>query len=526
MKKILLIIFVFALVLSGGKIEAPNHEESNTPFSNSSASPNISVDVEIPDDGEAVDKLEIIYPAYKARKYNNLLDWQSYIKDKFGIEIIVRYKAFSIRDLADDGNDLNGIIYLNFEKGLVYEFNTDVLRYGSEVAYELSPFYKKYDWYGLIDDEYINALSENGGIYAVPTASYKYIIPRYYNETYLNELNFDVPRTIDEFYYYLKQTRNLHPDSETFFPMCISAHNLAPSTADIFRAYNTYLNTEFNSSISFNPNTGTFEDAVFSEDFAPALEFIRQLQNEKLLIINGFRKEQLSNGEHANIFVEDITSIDKNFASEYNYIYSSKNNFFIPHSLTEPGYNYKEGFFLDGLNTENTCEVRNDMAFYVFPKTITNINGVVERFNEVFTDTQYYADLKYGIINEDYINENDTIIIKKPSSGDFIDLKQIVHVSDNNACYVPSSRSVIDGLNSIKMYEQNVFNHIFTIAAPEEKETLGIGDLSIQILFNSNISAIESIEEYKALFLKSGKLGTLEQINNKLGIASQYDYRD
>lgn len=527
MKKVVLlaIVLIFAFYGCNFANQVNDINETLLPdFSTNKPLPsNISND--LPDNGENVKQLTFIYPAYNDRKYQNLMNWQTYIAEKFGVELLANYKAISVNDLINASNDSIGILYLNYEKGRVYEFNTDVFRYGNDtIAYELTPYYEKYNWGDFIEQSYIDALSDNGNIYAIPAACSKYIIPRYYNQKHLSEIGVDIPQTTFEFYNYLRQLRAINPNTEAFYPMCISAHALSQSTADIFRAYGIFVNTEFNSTISFNPNSGSFEDGVYSDDFEASLGFMRQLQVEDLLIVHGYRKSQLGDGLEGNIFREDIKSLSKDFSTEYNYIYSSKYNYFLPHAMTDINYEAKEGFYLTGENSKNVCEIRSDISFYVFPKKLQNINGIMELFNEIFTGSAYYADLKYGIEGTDYFIEEDRIMVNEPLSEGMIDFKQLRTVNDNSANYVPTSLEVMKTIDSGLTFEQNVFNQLFTVATHEEKEIISFGDNMIQILFNSYISPKDSMDEYKELFNKTGKYSQLLKINERLGTACQYNY--
>ena len=194
-----------------------------------------------------VKSLNILYPAYDLAKYKSILQWQEYIKEKNGIDILINYLAFypeTVNDL-----NINGVVYLNYQKGVPFEFNTTVFEYYDDnIAYELSEYYQEYGWNQLINPDYINALTVDGKIYAVPTTANKYIIPRYYNKEILEKLDSVVPESVNEFYEYLLKVKELYSENTNYYPYVVLNHRFASSVSDIARAYGVYFNNYFNSS--------------------------------------------------------------------------------------------------------------------------------------------------------------------------------------------------------------------------------------------------------------------------------------
>ena len=78
--------------------------------------------------------------------------------------------------------------------------------------------------------------------------------------------------------------------------MCIDSQYITPSTSDIFRAFGVYINSEFNSMISYNPMTNSFEDAVYADNMELALEYFKNLQHENLLFLSGESYYDNANG--------------------------------------------------------------------------------------------------------------------------------------------------------------------------------------------------------------------------------------
>lgn len=534
MKKVIILIILVLFIFNGcntgankKNIEKPDISVSNAPGYTSSPSgtekPDITVNTELPDNFTRVDLLSFSYIAGSTLKYSKRSDWQNYIKEKFDTDIIVNYIATTPQILLNRKRIITDILYLNKARGLPALYTADVLKYGTDAfAYNLSPYYEKYGWYDYIENDYIEALTVNGGIYAVPAANPKYIIPRFYNSKFLNELNFDVPTDTAEFYEYLRAAK-LSVEDENFYPMYILFIASTKSTADIFRAFDVYVNSSWNTTITFNPNTGTFEDGAFSDNIEIALNYIRQLQDEKLLKIYGTSQYGADDsGMPTNRFDDNLLKVTKEFATEYNYVFNVKTNGFGSYTKVELPYEYKKGYYLSNINSKNVCEVRSDLAFYIFSKDIVNIHGVIDKFNEVFTDGSYFADLRYGMENTDYTVIDGYPVMNLPDYSALLDLKLIKPANDQNSSYESDSTQVISNMSSERMYEENVFN---SIRAYIDLMKYQINfDRDVDLLFHSRVIPFDAIEEYKKEFIKSGKFAAIQELNEKMGTIPVYDY--
>lgn len=520
-KTILLILLVITLSACVSNV----HDNEKKPYlSNENAQRptisknNSSADGTFSDYFTPVNKLVINNRAYTGGNYYNLMGWQNYIYEKYKIELYVNY--------SNPSNE--GITYLNFIKGLTYVNNIRLLDYAKEeTSYDLTPYYSKYEWDYYIESQYIEALTTSSGIYAIPVSSGKYIVPRYYNKEYIEKLNMPVPSTSNELYEFLKGVKELNADDEKFIPMCILNRALTKSTSDIFRAFGVYVDSELNTSVTYNPNTNSFEDAVFSKDIDSPILFLRQLQQENLLSIQGRSRAFVAskNGEAINLFDNNLYSLNKNFATEYYYVYDSISNGFTYHVNAQPNYEVINGYWLADTNNDNVCEVRSDMAFYLFPKTIHNINGVIDLFNDVFTNNKYYYDLKYGVEDIDYTRSNDSVIINEPKIGAFIDLKQINNIYDTSSNYVPKSVEIIKNMSIDRYYEKNVFNmSIFYLRGSDADSLNYSNNTQLEMLFSNKVGFVDAIDEYKNNFNKSDMSTIIDKLNENLGLVSQYDY--
>ena len=118
MKKVFLFALVVLIIFSGCNTGSSN-PESSTPEISLSSLPNVSNSPDI----NTVNNLEIFQMAGNPnQKYYNLMDWQKYIQEKFGIEIYMYYT----------GRTSARVLYLNYTSQVPYSRfnNSDVLKIG------------------------------------------------------------------------------------------------------------------------------------------------------------------------------------------------------------------------------------------------------------------------------------------------------------------------------------------------------------------------------------------------------------
>jgi|GEM_PF-6387072 len=474
---------------------------------------------DIPENHDPAEYLLFLTVPYYQSRYYSIEEWQEYIREKHGIEIMLSY-GMNIGKLG--GFDPNSILLLNYHYDFPYgsQNNSDVLEYNDEhKVYDLTPYYDRYGWRNFIDDKYIDALTMGNNIFAVPSVPDKYVIPRYYNKRLLDELTLDVPTTISEFHEFLLKSKELEAD-ETFYPIVVNRAS-TQYFADIFRAYGVYVNSQFDSMFTFNPKTGTYEDAVFAPDFQQSMEFIRTLQQEELLGIIGNAYNYDDSSDNRNYFISSITDVKKEFASEYFNIYKADNFGFNRSIEARPSYDYEQGYYLTHTNTENVCELRSNLAFYVFPKTIKDIEGTMELFSEVMTDPGYYYDLTYGIENENYVADMTGVEPLEPMVGGWPQLRQIYPSDDIVYSGIPESLQYLSSLSETLVFEKNVFNQYFTY---RERKSSGTTSNYSEPLFYPFITVPDAIEQYKKDFALWGGYENIAYINERIGMAPSYNY--
>ena len=514
MKRILivfLLIVVFSVGCSGGVdvTEKPDISEN----------PEIE-EGEFSDNFIAAEYLTILMEPYLSRKYYDLGSWQEYILDKYGIEIYLSYGFYRGKPHGFDPNSISLLNYSFFQSS-IWGDPTNVLKYSDpKMMYDLTPYYDKYGWGNNIDSRLLEYLTVQDKIYAVPTVPDRYVIPRYYNEKYLKDLGMDVPVTLTEFQQYLRGAKGLN-DSEAFYPMCTRSWHCVPVTSDIFRAFGVYTGTENNNMFSYEPNSGSYEDAVFSDNFEMALSYIRELQNENLFGIVGVSRNFMNPTDYTNYFISDITKIDKEFATEYMYRYDSDKNAFLYNPSKSPLYEYEQGYFLTHTNSTNVCELRSDIAFYMFPLQIDNIHGTVDLFNMVMTDPQFRPDLTYGMEGDNYILANGEVVPVEPAHGGWVNIRQIKTNTSDSLSLIPESTEYISDIKSELIYELDVFTQFKTHYSGLSYNAT---QSKVEELFYPFISVKDAMDNYKEDMKKWGGPDRVEEINERCGTVPSYDY--
>ena len=513
MKKTLIISLALVILISG----------CNSGSSELTEKPDVSKIPEIetgglPDDFDDADHITILAEPYLQLKYFEIGSWQEYMFNKFGIEIYLSYGMYRGNV---GGYDPDSIYLLNYN--YIYPFSqgndASVLEFSNpEKVNDLTLFYEKYGWDKLIDPKVLERLTINGGIYAVPSITDKYVIPRYYNKKILGELSLDVPTTISEFHEYLQSARQ-NNSSERFYPMCILQQTAFASLSDIFRAYGVYVNSQIDALTEYDPNTGSFEDAVFSEKFIDALGFIRGLQQENILGIIGTAYEVYSNDD-SNHFINGVADVDKGFATEYFRIFDSGTNYFNNDPGIRPDYDYEAGYFLIHTNDKNVCELRSNMAFYMFPLSIDNIFGTIDLFNIVMTDPKYRYDLQYGMENENYVISQGQVEPLEPAIGGFPEIRQLKSTPDDEFSLIPESLEYISNMNSDLLYEKSVFNSYYTYGGSSS----AVRSSEAYELLYPFVSTEDAVYKYREEFIKYGGYTRIEDLNSRLGIVPQYNY--
>lgn len=433
--------------------------------------------------------------------------WSNYFEEKHGIKINLNY-VNQIGPVQAIENELGGIIYLNNYFGNRYNTEINiVLNDKVNELYDLTEYYEQYNLYEFIDSKLIKTVSIADNIYAIPVSSEERVYPRYYRKETIDRIGCSIPSSISELTDYLRTAKKL--DNE-FYPMFINVGTMTHCSADIFRAFDVYVNTNEESMITLNPKTNSYEDAVFSGNFNQVYTYLEMLQEENLLLLYHPIKDR-----------EMIIPKDIKLATEYNCIYSNLYNY--PELI--PEYEYYSGYYLEGINYEKLVEVRKDVVYYLFPKSIKNIDNTMQNFYSVFTDSTYTNDLLYGIEGVDYdvINE----IINYNSK---LNIRQINQPYSIDKLGDETQNDYLEYDSRMK-YEASTPFDILTFGKALDDVYPGyanfakyVASTAVMELFHNDLNCEEAILIYKTEFNKYNIKGFIDELNKKINVTTQYDY--
>ncbi len=440
----------------------------------------------------------------------DISSWEEYFYLKTGHKLFIQDY---IGAEAYNENPTNHIIYKDFYGAIMRTVHHII---DNIELYTLNDYYKKYHWDEFINSKYLPFITKGDDILAIPCIDEVFILPRFYNKTYLEQLQLEVPKTIDELTNFLIEAKPICSEPA---PMVINERYFLHQTTDIFRAFNVYPSSINESMMSYNPNTSSYEDAVFAPDFRDVILYLEMLQENKLITcISESGTKYFGNPE--------------NLATEYNSIYHYSDPSIIYYG--EPTFDYERGYYLLGRNSENLIEIREQLSFFMFPKGIDNIEGTIKLFNDIFTNEEYYYDLRYGIEGKDYWIENDKLLTNgQIDSRKYVDINTIKSFYNDKIMDYPT-KTIMSDLPHTMFFEGNLLTDIIPLArslniSNEDKlNSLWGKSASGTVRAFTDIydfrSVDEKIEKYQTWFKQIGGCEIIEEINEKIGSKTSYKY--
>lgn len=444
--------------------------------------------------------------ATSASEYFENEAWTKYMKDKYKLDIRL--------DFNDVESDF--ILCLNYGEGYSSS-NYFYTKYANkEYANDLTKYYERYDFSQYFDSSYLSFISDDDGIYAIPVVDNGIVYPRYYKSDILKEANMSTPKTADEFFKYLMVSKEQNNDNENYTPLYVPNHLLGEDLSDVFRAFGVYLG---GSPIYYNPVTKSIEDAMFSDGIYEAGNYIQMLIDNNLLYVYGQSTVKTIDGSQKRLFNDEKVSSDIAIASERKFVLSNNGGY----KKEAPDYDYNISYYLEGTNTKYLVEIEKKVAFYIFPHEISNLDGTIALFNKVMTDDAYLYDFKYGVEGVDYSISEGKVISKRPTYGDFVNLKLLDPQKNIDVDSVNQSYQLINTLQTDQSYDITTFHVLLGINSGfiyDIKQGLQPFDL----LFKQGVSTVDAVEEYQRIFKMTNTIDRVNAMNERLGAITSYDY--
>lgn len=313
--------------------------------------------------------------------YTNYDSWASYIAEEFGINIKIHYAL------------IDNFSYLDIKNGLIYF--TDLASYVKCVDEGLLLSIDEYSLPKYYAQAHMEIYKIDGKQYGLPAHSMYYEEKaRIYLSESLNSEQYKVIDTIDEFYTFAKNYMLVKRPDEKI--LSINPYEVGQDLYDIQNGFGCYFSTintgenRFDSSLSFNPNTQTFEDFAFSEDMYHYLSFLKALKTNGILV---------TSQEHANQGFGQMQSTDITFWGNV-FDYMNSDIFTIGSS------------YLKGSNEQNLYQKRGYPMVYGVATGTDNVQGYIDFISkEYLTDVEFLKAMKAGIPSLDYNSVNENIVV-------------------------------------------------------------------------------------------------------------------
>ncbi|MBN2853701.1 MAG: hypothetical protein JXQ23_13275 [Clostridia bacterium] len=228
--------------------------------------------------------LEIYLPSlYDFNKMddNTKTMWEQHVSGIAGVGISLNYLELKAIDAQLDELETDRLVFIDNIRTL------NELR-ANDLIIPLNQYIQTINGASIIDKEaYEDFTDENGNTWVLPSftqrTQYGY---RNYNRGWLEKLNIDVPDTLEEFTEYLRLVRSvdLDDDDRMQYAIRISDYYSLMELFDIFLSFGCRPSVCGITNLSYNPETNEYEDIVLSSEFRQAMEYMKYLLDEDLII--------------------------------------------------------------------------------------------------------------------------------------------------------------------------------------------------------------------------------------------------
>ena len=312
--------------------------------------------------GEAV-PFEIVSYRYGVNRYgemesenvDKIQSWEAEIYEKYNVKI-------TLKDAGNFWQNYDGYMQaatIEYSGANGFVFISNIAKNYIDVFIENNNILPLNDY--VEDNETWNNLplmmqnmykDEAGNIWAIPYGFEPTFGARYINKEWLEDSQLPLPETLDELLELAMQFSN-RSNAEYF--TSLSFYNPIRGLIDVFNANGCYVtNGEINgvsSSVSFDPETNTYEDSMLKPEMINTLHYIMNMVQNKYIYVKKSNLTEITVGSKYNNDIEMFSS------SQYEFIYSLKGS---RSTNTMPVYiNKLTGFYVLTNNSENPKYVVN-----------------------------------------------------------------------------------------------------------------------------------------------------------------------
>ncbi len=447
--------------------------------------------------------------------------WETFMRDKHKFKIDLNYlpltsKLPAVIDIKElkEVSEGSGFVYIKR-----YEDLTELIKNGviAPIEYCVDSLLQSYE--KINPDSFEGFTDSMREVWAFPLmVDNLSISKRTYNKEWLDKSGMSVPENIEEFFEYAKYVAYEDPDGNGIDDTYILeyAHNqILYSLTDIFRAFGCYpdrLNPT-----AYNPLSQSFENLVFSENFIEAMEFIKLLSDEGLI----------------------VQSDENNYnTKQSSYKVASAYNSTLPYNyVNERTY----GYYLQGPNESMLIEERLPEYCIVALKNTSDVLEKIDDFYKmIFSSPESSIDLLIGIEGKDYVDQgsyfevmydpwegddNSIIRIYSDFQMDTFDYKPMIQYNNEmSVSRVKELRALnkekgeadlgVTEYLGTKMSYKIDFN-TFNYEVYELTLSKGRLDKLFTDILELNIPIEDATADYRTYFLRLGIIEKLDEINHR-----------
>jgi len=379
-KYIIPLIFLIIVIITSGC----SNKKNNKDIQNTDINYNNSFDIHITED-----RINIIYNVQQRSLYteSEIHNWETYMIEEFGlnIDLILVYSEEEVIEKSKE-IDFNGLVVIKTSELL------NMLITSNSIT-NINDYYIKSKVSNIIPKYIANSAKDDvGNMWYLPTSVNSKILGRTYNNDYFDKNRIEVPTTVEKFVQTaIKVKENNDKEIDGYNHIAeFSMETFLFDFFDIFTAYGIYPDIDSSiKHISYNHSRSKWEDIVYNEDFQEALQSIKFLYDNNLII--KYSKEYSSH-------VHDNTTHNIGTISSYNRAYSDIFSNCIFKLL------------LEGNNKELLVNMSPSFNGLAILKNTKNIDTILSKItlNGLPTEKLLYA-FVYGIPEYNYIETQNLI---------------------------------------------------------------------------------------------------------------------
>lgn len=477
----------------------------------------------------------------------DLENWVSTIKTKFGIEL-------EIHSLFDDESAgllpsstynytekqyeyLKNIIETNQISGLLRILNPELLPRLIEdgLIIPISPYLANNGNWDDLPADIKRIFSFSGETWGIPTSSSTKCFSRYYREDWLENLEMDVPYTIDDFYDVLKAFTYDDPDGDGLDNTRGADRFFHPiGLQDIFTAFDARPNPEGDFLPTLNPNSGVWEDSILKPEYKEAMEFLIACEEEGIL----------ARSEYKDNLLDFQRGISGSFGDYRGFEHAASTIARYVSGDSKPGIVYTPGL-IHNID-KNLCGVFTTYGspYVLLSSTVHPYSTLNTLVNIFISDEEGYLLGKYG--PADYYTRSDEIVAYKtyqynskhyPYDGPNImyyspfynDIAIPDYMIDKNTDEYMTHNSMdrFASLEKNDLCYEIPFDALYPDYGIEEARIRFLNNMSrnmISWVLDSGMDLDSVIEQYRSEAKKMDMQDFLDEQNKKLGKLSQQHY--